>query len=563
VDFRRFYDGTHRRGIGWAKITNSCEQAVRGNLGYVWVDTCCIDKTSSAELQESINSMFNYYRDAAVCYAFLVDVTDEQYAEQFGQSRWFKRGWTLQELIAPREVTFFANIRRSVAALGRPDIGWKYIGRRGQNSSANAPVIAPDVLGFQISTITRIEFEFLVGIYPLSKASVATRMAWAAGRQTTRKEDRAYSLLGIFNINMPLLYGEGYKAFERLQKEIMAVSDDETILAWHYGLDFGKCAHDGAFAQSPDCYKGCIDLVQIPSPVARRKHYTLTNRGLRMKGVVELGSRRYSYVLGLNCTTRGKVEPFIDINSSAGPGAVAIDVVGIEVGSDLCIWRPSTSVPFAANSDVFATRLHLMWLKVKSRLTDGPNINASLLVNEGCSFYIDTLDPTPNRWEFVMFIQPSVLASLNDANIKLIKIDPYSAIRIIYQLNEEEWDRQMLNQPIFSDYGTTLSTLIYQREGSAEWYATSMNINLDTTRIRRSAERDYINGAASRIRETVLEEPDVTTTTHQLPPGLTRDELHKITWPIDGKEISTGVHFHIKVLTYKERLIYALGCSIG
>lgn len=562
VDFRGFYDRTHRHGVGWVKITNSCKQAVKENLGYVWVDTCCIDKTSSAELQESINSMFNYYRDAAVCYAFLVDVTDEPWNEQFRKSRWFKRGWTLQELLAPREVVFFANIRSSIAELSNLDIGWKWIGRRGQNTSSNAPIIAPAVLGFQISEITRIEFDFVVGIYPLSDASVATRMAWAAGRQTTRKEDRAYSLLGLFNINMPLLYGEGHRAFERLQKEIMAVSDDETILAWHYGLDFGKCTHGGLFARTPDCYKECIELVRIPPNIAGRKHYTLTNKGLWMKGIMEFSSGGASRLLGLNCTTRDRLKQCTDTQTGL-PGALAIDVVE-DLGARrniVRVWRASTSVPFSANSDIFMTRLNPGWLKDKSRLSNFREANSSVFFNEGCRFYIDTAEVALSARPFVLFIPSNLLASLEDANIKLIKVDPPSVPQVIYQFNEEEWDEKMLDQSRTAYIKRTL-TLIYQRVGSVAWYQTSINIDLETSKIRRNAEREYISSTASRIHETVLEGPDVKTTTHQLPPGIGRHELLKSKDLSNAQEISTGVQFHIKVLTYKKMAIYTLGCTI-
>lgn len=153
------------------------------SVDYAWVDTCCINKESSAELSEAINSMFWWYRRAVCCVVWLSDVV----ARDFGSiimlsSRWFSRGWTLQELIAPRECYFYNK-------------GWKYMGDRLRNVEA-------------LSRLTQIDASFL-DCNDYQGASIAEKMSWASGRETTRAEDRAYSLLGIFDINMPLLNGEG------------------------------------------------------------------------------------------------------------------------------------------------------------------------------------------------------------------------------------------------------------------------------------------------------------------------------------------------------------------
>ncbi|KAI0006566.1 heterokaryon incompatibility protein-domain-containing protein [Xylariaceae sp. FL0662B] len=195
---------------GYRKIEYCCQQASKEGLEWVWADTCCIDKTSSAELTESINSMFRWYRNAAVCYAFLADVPHDlepsRLEENLGKSRWFTRGWTLQELIAPAEVVFYS-------------MDWHQVGTKSQLSTC-------------ISNITLIEETYLDGAN-IEFASIAQRMSWAAKRQTSRDEDVAYCLLGIFDVNMPLIYGEGPKAFQRLQKEIMqAYPEDHTLFAW-------------------------------------------------------------------------------------------------------------------------------------------------------------------------------------------------------------------------------------------------------------------------------------------------------------------------------------------
>ena len=204
---------------GFDKIKGAAAQAKQDGLEYVWIDTCCINKASSAELSEAINSMYVWYERAAICYAYLSDVhtsasSSESYEacadidllRQFDQSRWFTRGWCLQELLAPYNVVFFSS-------------KWVSIGSRVS-------------LGEAITKVTKIELDFLIKARPLSDASVAKRMSWAAFRQTKRPEDVAYCLMGLFQVHMPLLYGEGSKAFLRLQEEIIKQSDDQSLFLW-------------------------------------------------------------------------------------------------------------------------------------------------------------------------------------------------------------------------------------------------------------------------------------------------------------------------------------------
>lgn len=182
----------HKRGE--LKVKNTCAQALKDGLGWAWVDTCCIDKKSSAELSEAINSMYRYYQEATVCYAYLADVDADaaQHFERSRHSRWYTRGWTLQELIAPIAVRFFSS-------------EWVELGERGD--------LAP-----LLEKITRIPSEVLQGISP-KMYSIAVRFSWASRRETTRLEDEAYCLMGLLDVNMPLLYGEGRKAFTRLQRD--------------------------------------------------------------------------------------------------------------------------------------------------------------------------------------------------------------------------------------------------------------------------------------------------------------------------------------------------------
>ncbi|RYP03115.1 hypothetical protein DL765_010598 [Monosporascus sp. GIB2] len=208
LTFKDLVGGTGKNKAGYRKIRFCGKQAAHDGLQFFWVDTCCIDKSSSAELSEAINSMFRWYHNAAKCYVYLSDVSvggsvesdpssQRTWKPDFQRSRWFTRGWTLQELLAPISVEFFS--------------------------------VEGERLGDRISLLqeihdtTGISIQALQGC-SLSQFSVEERMSWAERRKTKREEDATYSLLGIFDVHMPLIYGEGpKKAFVRLQKEIEIV----------------------------------------------------------------------------------------------------------------------------------------------------------------------------------------------------------------------------------------------------------------------------------------------------------------------------------------------------
>ena len=263
VTFALFYDVQRRQQLrGWQKILKSCEAAALRDAEYIWIDTCCIDKSSSAELSEAINSMFRWYGDAKLCLTYLCDVDavdgddDSEWpsAPNFRQSRWFTRGWTLQELLAPREILFF-------------DRSWHAFGTYG---TLRAEIFA--VMG----TIPDVAMESI---------SVARRMSWAANRNTTRAEDMAYCLLGIFDVNMPLLYGEGgEKAFLRLQLEIIRQSDDESIFAWN-DPDSTEDTRSGLLARHPQAFAGSAGIFNLSAARVDgpgRPAYAMTKKGLQI-----------------------------------------------------------------------------------------------------------------------------------------------------------------------------------------------------------------------------------------------------------------------------------------
>ncbi|KAI1765708.1 HET-domain-containing protein [Hypoxylon sp. FL1150] len=275
----------YKKKAGWTKIEKCCRRALEDGFEHVWIDTCCIDKSSSAELQEAINSMFRWYRKSQVCYAHLVDVKsggDPTAADSdFRRARWYTRGWTLQELIAPRLLIFF-------------DAAWEVIGTRYGLRTA-------------VSTITGINASLFEGS-PLSAsralrdASIAQKMSWASGRLTTRSEDIAYCLLGLFDVNMPMLYGEGTKAFTRLQEEIMKSSDDQSILAWGLGKPLSEpWGTSHALATSPDDFAACSNLVSFGA-AEPGDSFTMTQRGLELHlPIVDLHDNGTILYCLLNC----------------------------------------------------------------------------------------------------------------------------------------------------------------------------------------------------------------------------------------------------------------------
>ncbi|KAI1846292.1 hypothetical protein JX266_007497 [Neoarthrinium moseri] len=280
ITFNDLQNGTAERfKEGYSKLDGFCKRASENGYGYVWIDTCCIGKSSSAELSEAINSMFSWYQGSDVCYIYLDDVpTDDDVvhpASAFCKSRWFNRGWTLQELIASRKRLFFSAswdlLRPSVTKLGK-------VGKLRQ--SARVMRVVETITGIPVSVIDHSTTVF--------QYSVATRMSWASKRKTTRVEDEAYCLMGLFQINMPLMYGEGPRAMRRLQEEIIRSSTDQSILAWGYNHRYSSWP--GYLAASVKDFADINPILEPrnPSTYVRERqgrlatHSTVTNQGLHI-----------------------------------------------------------------------------------------------------------------------------------------------------------------------------------------------------------------------------------------------------------------------------------------
>ncbi|THV05667.1 HET-domain-containing protein [Dendrothele bispora CBS 962.96] len=244
---------------GWRKVKRACAYAQMYQFEWIWIDSCCINKESSAELSEAINSMFQYYIDAEICYVYLSDVLAKEdprdVKSTFRQSRWFKRGWTLQELLAPAYVEFLSE-------------DWTKIGTKWSLCDA-------------ISAITTIPHPVLKN-GDLDKYSIAQKMSWAAMRKTTRAEDQAYCLMGLFGVSMPPIYGEGgAKAFMRLQQEIIKISEDRSIFAWIAAADDGQPR--GLLARSPYEFRSSGDVgISDSDALDTKSSFSFNNNGLHI-----------------------------------------------------------------------------------------------------------------------------------------------------------------------------------------------------------------------------------------------------------------------------------------
>ena len=295
---------------GFCKIQKIRALAAAHGFDYTWIDTCCIDKQASSELSEAINSMFRWYEVADVCYAWLSDLdpedADADLLSALKRCRWFTRGWTLQELIAPPEVIFF-------------DRDWNSRGTRWD-------------LAATISSITRIPITLLRRDSHLSDFSVARRMSWASQRETTRIEDMAYCLLGIFDVNMALIYGERMKAFSRLQETIIQATGDLSILAWTDTRP--DCPpYAGFLAESPGQFTACTEIETAGGDLAFRS-LRIGARGIEMEAGLA-----YISTDGVNC------HHALDVLSTQGGSCLGVYLR--KIGESRYVrWKPNLIAQF-------------------------------------------------------------------------------------------------------------------------------------------------------------------------------------------------------------------------
>lgn len=274
VTLQDFMAGTAQAKYGYRKIEELCRIARSHHCEWVWLDTCCIDKTNSVELNEAINSMYNWYQNSVLCVAYLFDFRAGG-NDDLGDSSWFRRCWTLQELISPRVVEFY-------------DRRWSFFGTK-------------EGLCQDIADITGVDRRTLSGADP-RRCSVAQRMSWAAGREATRIEDQAYSLLGLFDISLPMLYGDGEKAFLALQNQILQYStdsNDQSIFAWSRGLKDGD--YYGLLAKSPSAFAEC-NATRCTAPIEKTYGFSFTGAGIQLNApTIPYGMN--TYAVAIACTS--------------------------------------------------------------------------------------------------------------------------------------------------------------------------------------------------------------------------------------------------------------------
>ncbi|KAK1818806.1 hypothetical protein LTR12_006733 [Friedmanniomyces endolithicus] len=348
ISYKDMRKKRHLEGPGFAKLQGFCKFA-RSNLSvhsvtenedgaepgwnestleWGWIDACCINSSSSAELTEAINSI-----NSEFCCVYLADVTStsEIYvAQEFEASEWFTRGWTLQELLAPRDV-LFCNAQ------------WTLIGHRCiHNPSECSSYDAAMSLNKEIATATNIHPKYLKSANAYAEASIACRMSWAAHRKTTRIEDVAYCLLGLFGVHLPPLYGEGENAFRRLQEELLRRSSDQSIFAWfnvnryllRYDMPELAVLATPILASHPTDFStsGNVESLQR----APDTPYSLTNTGLelrtRLKRYRASGSSETFYTLQLNCSGGQRVQPFYYYSGNPST-TMPTQLVLLDVGS--------------------------------------------------------------------------------------------------------------------------------------------------------------------------------------------------------------------------------------
>ncbi|KAG1859362.1 hypothetical protein DFJ58DRAFT_744713 [Suillus subalutaceus] len=269
----------------WKKLQEFCRKAKDDHdCEFAWSDTCCIDKSRSAELDESIRSMFRWYRNSHICIAHLSETANlaalerQQKGEKGGGAKvdvWFTRGWTLQELLAPSQIKFYGTDWQPLIPL--------YHSKSDRIS---------DTIMRKISKITHIPPKDLKSFKP-GTDRVPEKMLWASKRRTTRIEDTAYCLIGIFDVSLMVAYGEGNRAFFRLMEEIIKRYDKWDVFLWS-----GKCSYyNAALPYAPQCYPVGYQetLVKRPHEVGNEEEwntasceigdrlFALTNHGLRIK----------------------------------------------------------------------------------------------------------------------------------------------------------------------------------------------------------------------------------------------------------------------------------------
>ncbi|KAM0256340.1 hypothetical protein ACHAPA_012195 [Fusarium lateritium] len=357
---------------GWSKLRRYCDRAAKDGWDWAWMDTCCIDKTNPADTQEAINAMFRWYQRAGICYAHLEDLDvvrdvkdmdlpqnvdfDETIGSQnaanssgplhkalerfFIKAKWFTRGWTLQELLAPHHLVFV-------------DCAWRRIGTR-------------ESWALEIQRASNIEARHLTSFEPTDFASCSTamRFSWASGRETTVEEDETYALLGLFGISLPLIYGEGQRqAFNRLQRQLITVYNDDSLFAWkeQQANSANSAPKWGILARS---VKDFWDSSKVKALGHYGNTFSMTNQGLEITAKYwRQNSELNAAIICLNCSIGSDSSQKIGIYLSYDADADAYHRIRIHQLCDMSLinfndWKDErTREPIIIRANNYSDRL--------------------------------------------------------------------------------------------------------------------------------------------------------------------------------------------------------------
>ncbi|KAI6044168.1 hypothetical protein EDC04DRAFT_463074 [Pisolithus marmoratus] len=347
VEGKRIYDLAGTDGL--AKLQDFCILALECNFQWAWSDTCCIDKDSSAELQEAIGSMFSWYRQSSLTIVYLSDVSNN---DSLAHSAWFKRGWTLQELLAPHTVLFYAR-------------DWSLYTNRGAANHKADPAFREE-----LHKATGIADQHLTNFHP-GMDDARSRLHWASGRRTTRPEDIAYSLFGIFQVHLPVLYGETEQnAIGRLLAEIISRSGDVSVLDW---------------VGEPSSFNSCFPADLVPYQTVSQTHLIPSDSARRSGLDVDKTQKLYNKLAGL--PRAGFVNSKLILPSTIHP------VTAVRL-------KESSTSPSRYTYEIHASRLRPVDVTLSVKLSRGAG--TYMLVRPWHPKSLDTTESDDNAvWSFL------------------------------------------------------------------------------------------------------------------------------------------------------------------
>jgi hypothetical protein len=288
---------------GYEKIDKACEAVLyfaheQGRtLEWIWIDSCCIDKSNNEEHTEAINSMYQWYARSYVCITYLGDVDT---FDEASSSEWFRRGWTLQELIAPERVLFYNKRWQGCGSKNDYSPG---LHDQTQYPFLNRSKELADITNIDIALL-RLQDRKAIKT-KLDSIPACQKMSWASDRNTTKDEDMAYCMIGIFDIShMYLKRGEGRRAFIRLQEEVIKQSNDLTLFAWKLSDDNDACMEDN-----------CLGLEELSQNAPKNAPFFDSNPASGLHGIFACGPSHFRHASQIEPTQLAVYNEEITITS--------------------------------------------------------------------------------------------------------------------------------------------------------------------------------------------------------------------------------------------------------